>query len=404
MKKSTITLALIAAGLVSAPSFAQETEAKNWAGIYGLYYSTDEGKPEPTGQLDDGFGLGAEYGFRFDESWAARISASYLDLDGTNGGSDESGPLLGVDAMYFFQDDLFYVFGGLYHQDVGDDYQMLGYGMGKHWAVNDDVAVISEIAAYRDLSDNLYDYSVKLGVSYTFGSTSSYSEPTPAPMTTAAPADSDYDGVVNTLDKCPGTPSGTVVDSMGCNADKDGDGVINSKDQCPNTRAGVAVDGAGCAIEPDSDNDGVIDSQDACPDTPKGDRVHPNGCTIFTAEEVSIEVRILFANNSASIEDTSDPQIEDLAAFLNRYGSTSATIEGHSSAPGAAAYNKDLSQRRANALKSVLINQYGIDANRLDTIGYGEERLLDTANTKEAHHLNRRIEVKVSETIEVPAQ
>ena len=59
------------------------------------------------------------------------ISASYLDLDGTNGGSDESGPMLGVDAMYFFQDDLFYVFGGLYHQDVGDDYQMLGYGMGK---------------------------------------------------------------------------------------------------------------------------------------------------------------------------------------------------------------------------------------------------------------------------------
>ena len=54
MKKSTITLALITAGLVSAPSFAQETEAKNWAGIYGLYHSTDEGKPEPTGQLDDG--------------------------------------------------------------------------------------------------------------------------------------------------------------------------------------------------------------------------------------------------------------------------------------------------------------------------------------------------------------
>ena len=223
-------------------------------------------------------------------------------------------------------------------------------------------------------------------------------------MTTAAPADSDYDGVVDSLDKCPGTPSGTVVDSMGCNADKDGDGVINSKDQCPNTRAGMAVDGVGCAIEPDSDNDGVIDSQDACPDTPKGDKVHPNGCTVFTDKEVSIEVRILFANNSANIEDTSDPQIVDLAEFLNRYGSTSATIEGHSSAPGAAPYNKDLSLRRAKALKSVLVNQYDIDASRLDTVGYGEERLLDTANTKEAHHINRRIEVKVSETIEVPAQ
>lgn len=404
MKKSTMTLALIAAGLISSPSFAQEKEAQDWVGIYGLYYSTDEKKPLPLAQIDDGFGLGAEYGFRFDQNWAARVSASYLDIDGTNGGGDESGSLLGVDAMYFLPDDLFYVFGGLYYQNLDDDYQMLGYGLGKHWAVNDKVAVISEIAAYRDFSDSYYDYSVKLGVSYTFGSTSSYSEPTPAPMMTAAPADSDYDGVVDTLDKCPGTPSGTVVDSMGCNADKDGDGVLNSADQCPSTPAGVAVDGKGCAIEPDTDNDGVIDSKDACPDTPVGDKVHANGCTVFTEKEVSIQVRILFANNSAAIQDSNDPQIVDLANFLNRYGKTSATIEGHSSAPGAAPYNKDLSLRRANALKAVLVNQYGINADRLNTVGYGEERLLDTANTKEAHHLNRRIEVKVSETIEVPAQ
>ena len=139
-----------------------------------------------------------------------------------------------------------------------------------------------------------------------------------------------------------------------------------------------------------------------CPDTPAGDEIHPNGCTIFTEENVSIEVRILFANNSAKIEDTSDPQIVDLAEFLNRYGKTKAVIEGHSSAPGAAAYNKDLSLRRANALKAVLVKEYGIDMSRLTTVGYGEERLLDTANTKEAHHVNRRIEVKVSETISVP--
>lgn len=378
MKKSTITLALIAAGFVSAPSFAQESDSKSWAGVYGLYYSTDEGKPQPAAQLDDGFGLGAEYGFRFDESWAARVSASYLDIDGTNGGSDESGPLLGIDAMYFLQDDLFYVFGGLYHQNLDDNYQMLGYGAGKHWAINDDVAVISEIAAYRDLSDSYYDYSVKLGVSYSFGGSSSYSEPTPAPtpapMTAAAPADSDNDGVADNMDQCPGTTSG------------------------------VAVDSEGCAIELDSDNDGVIDSKDECADTPKGDQVHSNGCTIFTEEEVSIEIRLLFPNNSAEIEGTEAPQIVDLAEFLKRYGSTSAMIEGYSSAPGAADYNLALSERRAEALKTLLVNEYGIDASRLDTVGYGEERLLDTANTKEANHLNRRIEVKVSETIEVPAQ
>ena len=401
MKKTSITLALIAAGLVASPVLAQETKPKNWVGGYGMYYSTDAGKPQPAAQIDDGFGIGAEAGFRFDENWAARISASYLDLDGANGGNGESGPMIGVDAMYFFLDDMFYAFGGLYHQELDDDYQLLGYGLGKQWAVSDKWSIITELAAYRDLSESLYDVSAKLGVSYTFGEStqSTYTAPAPA---MAAPADADKDGVIDRLDRCPNTPMGAPVDEMGCDADKDGDGVINSKDQCPNTPAGTAVDGKGCAIEPDTDADGVVDSKDMCPDTPAGDEVHPNGCTIFTDEKVSIEVRILFANNSAKIEDTSDPQIVDLAEFLNRYGKTKAVIEGHSSAPGAAAYNKDLSLRRANALKAVLVKEYGIDMSRLTTVGYGEERLLDTANTKEAHHVNRRIEVKVSETISVP--
>lgn len=401
MKKTTITLALIAAGLVATPVMAQETKPDNWVGGYGMYYSTDAGKPQPAAQIDDGFGIGAEAGFRFDENWAARISASYLDLDGANGGNGESGPLLGVDAMYFFNDDLFYVFGGLYYENLDDNYQMLGYGLGKQWAVSDKFKVITELAAYRDFSESYYDVSAKLGLSYTFGAStqSTYNAPAPA---VAAPADADKDGVVDSLDRCPGTPMGSPVDEMGCDADKDGDGVINSKDQCPNTPAGTEVDGKGCAIEPDSDNDGVVDSKDMCPDTPAGDEVHPNGCTIFTDEQVSIEVRILFANNSAVIEDTRDPQIVELAQFLSRYGKTKAVIEGHSSAPGADAYNKDLSLRRANALKAVLVKEYGIDMARLSSVGYGEERLLDTANTKEAHHINRRIEVKVSETISVP--
>ncbi|MCP4234926.1 MAG: porin family protein, partial [Aestuariibacter sp.] len=71
MKKTSITLALIAAGLVASPVLAQETKPKNWVGGYGMYYSTDAGKPQPAAQIDDGFGIGAEAGFRFDENWAA---------------------------------------------------------------------------------------------------------------------------------------------------------------------------------------------------------------------------------------------------------------------------------------------------------------------------------------------
>jgi OOP family OmpA-OmpF porin len=51
----------------------------------------------------------------------------------------------------------------------------------------------------------------------------------------------------------------------------------------------------------------------------------------------------------------------------------------------------------------MFIDKYNIDASRLTAIGYGESRLKDSANTAEAHRINRRIEVKVSTTVETKA-
>ncbi|WP_449301153.1 di-heme oxidoredictase family protein [Pseudoalteromonas fenneropenaei] len=60
--------------------------------------------------------------------------------------------------------------------------------------------------------------------------------------------------------------------------DSDGDGVADSADICPNTPTGTAVDGSGCPI--DSDGDGIPDSQDQCANTPTGSAVDSNGCPI----------------------------------------------------------------------------------------------------------------------------
>jgi len=73
----------------------------------------------------------------------------------------------------------------------------------------------------------------------------------PAPVVKAAPAsvpprDSDGDGVIDALDKCPNTPKGVSVDKVGCPLDSDGDGVLDNLDQCPDTPAGVSVDVYGC--------------------------------------------------------------------------------------------------------------------------------------------------------------
>jgi outer membrane protein OmpA-like peptidoglycan-associated protein len=90
------------------------------------------------------------------------------------------------------------------------------------------------------------------------------------------PADSDGDGVTDALDKCPNTPAGTAVDASGCPLDSDKDGVTDALDKCPNTPAGTAVDGYGCPL--DSDHDGVTDVLDRCPNTPPGMAVDGTGC------------------------------------------------------------------------------------------------------------------------------
>jgi len=90
------------------------------------------------------------------------------------------------------------------------------------------------------------------------------------------PRDTDNDGVIDTQDRCPNTPALTPVTADGCPRDSDGDGVIDTADKCPNTPANTPVTAEGCPR--DSDNDGVIDAKDACPNTPAGTRVNPDGC------------------------------------------------------------------------------------------------------------------------------
>ena len=92
------------------------------------------------------------------------------------------------------------------------------------------------------------------------------------------PLDGDKDGVPDYLDDCPGTPGGAPVDKRGCPLDSDKDGVFDYTDLCPNTPTGIAVDDFGCPF--DSDGDGVFDYLDKCPNTPYGVEVDNYGCPL----------------------------------------------------------------------------------------------------------------------------
>jgi outer membrane protein OmpA-like peptidoglycan-associated protein/opacity protein-like surface antigen len=109
---------------------------------------------------------------------------------------------------------------------------------------------------------SLSNFGVNLGVSLMLGS-----KPIP---------DSDGDGVLDTKDRCPDTPTGASVDARGCPSDSDGDGVPDGIDRCPTTVAGAAVDARGCSQDTDGDN--IPDGLDRCPDTPPGVLVDARGC------------------------------------------------------------------------------------------------------------------------------
>lgn len=427
MKRSMLFTA-VAIATMSANTFAQEAAPyENWVGGFAQYYSPDSDKPEPLGYLDDGKTFGGELGFRFDPKWGIRFELSriLLDMVGPNRiGTGDDGIMLGADAMYFLDDDLAYVFGGLREQSIEDSYRMMSYGVGKHWEVSENVRVITEVAGYRDFGQAYNEYSAKLGLAYIFGQTSS------APVRT----DTDNDGVYDAVDRCPNSPAGTQVDATGCSVDMDNDGVLNTVDQCPktpagakvsangceikdadndgvidkndscpNTPAGTKVNAKGCAVDLDKDGDGVLDSKDKCLDTPMTDKVDADGCSVLVEKEVSVALDVLFANNSSQIENPNSDKIQEFVDFMNRYGNTTAVVEGHTSSVGSAEYNQFLSQKRADAVKQMFITKYGIDGSRLNAIGYGETQLKDTADTKEAHKINRRIEVKVSAKVKTKA-
>lgn len=207
------------------------------------------------------------------------------------------------------------------------------------------------------------------------------------------PLDGDGDGVYDSKDKCPDTPMGTLVDNNGCPKDSDGDGVYDNMDKCPDTPSGALVDTSGCPL--DSDRDGVFDYLDKCPDTPKDIQVDTNGCPVPIKEKVSIELNVEFETNSAVVKNTFDEQIQKVSDFLMAYPGTTAEIEGHTDNVGSDQYNLKLSKKRAESVMQHLINK-GIDPSRMKAVGYGQTRPVADNSTKEGRDRNRRVVAVIS--------
>lgn len=288
-------------------------------------------------------------GYRFDNRWAAEVMAA-------RGTTDVNLPLFGS-ALGLEADVLQYRVDGLYFLDamngvtpfavagVGEnriDYDLFGdrndtivnAGGGVMYQVAENLALRGDVRAIHSLDLDNTDVALNLLAVYQFGAANSAASSQPAPVAAASVA--------------------SAVDG-----DDDRDGVANSRDRCPNTARGVVVNNKGCESK--------------------------------IAKEETIELRVLFDTDSAVVKSQYRDEVQAVADFLERHDQTRVTIEGHTDDRGSAAYNKALSQRRANAIRNMLIQVFGADGSRITAVGYGEERPIADNGTAAGQQKNRRV-------------
>ncbi len=238
--------------------------------------------------------------------------------------------------------------------------------------------------------------------------------------------DADDDGLPFATDRCPfepgpGQPDGcprnppapavvalavtpaptTAPPAPPADTDVDADGVKDAEDACP--AAAEDKDGFqdddGCP-ESDNDADGIPDAKDACPlvaETINGVK-DDDGCPDVGASAVAIvgdhvELKgvVRFRSGSATLEPSALPLLKQVASVLKAAASLSIEIQGHTDDVGSALKNVRLSQKRAEAIRAVLVKA-GVAQSRLVAKGYGPTRPRASNSTPAGREQNRRVE------------
>lgn len=182
-------------------------------------------------------------------------------------------------------------------------------------------------------------------------------------------------------------------------------GVAN-EDRCPDGAEDPdGFDDADGCPDDDNDRDGIADATDACPleaevvnGVDDADGCPDEGLVAVVDDTIVLSERIFFETSKARIRGRSRPILEAVAALLvARPDFTRVRIEGHADDRGNARYNQDLSQRRAEKVVQRLVS-LGVDATRLEFVGFGRARPWQRGTSPSARQANRRVEFRILET------
>jgi OmpA-OmpF porin, OOP family len=102
---------------------------------------------------------------------------------------------------------------------------------------------------------------------------------------------------------------------------------------------------------------------------------------------------IYFDIGSDRLRPESTPTLKEIGAMLKEHPELKLTIEGHTDNVGDPEANKTLAEKRATAVKTFLVNTYTVDAARLETRGFGDQKPVAQNTTPEGRQQNRRVEL-----------
>ncbi|MCG9738551.1 OmpA family protein [Shewanella insulae] len=196
--------------------------------------------------------------------------------------------------------------------------------------------------------------------------------------------------------------------------DSDLDGVPDIKDACPHTRPNVVVDAKGCEIRREAiacvapkgaqlltSCEPVVQAgqtEQAKPVKPS-DRARPNkpakqGEPVKTLASESNIVRVYFAFGSAEVSIDQWRQLAKVHSFL-RASDARLTLVGHTDNIGSEAVNLSLSRQRAERVKQIFVQDYGVKAERLSIVAKGASQPVTDNDGPGGRALNRRVEFMV---------
>jgi outer membrane protein OmpA-like peptidoglycan-associated protein len=204
--------------------------------------------------------------------------------------------------------------------------------------------------------------------------------PPPAP-----PGDTDGDGILNQQDKCAKTPEDAdgFEDEDGCpDEDNDRDNIADARDKCP--MEAEVVNG--------------VDDGDGCPDS---------GVIEMVADRVVLDDTVLFRKERARVTVAGQKILSAVIALWKQHPEWERVeVEGHADQRGPEAFNKWLSEERAQRVRKALISM-GVPESKITARGFGATKpRVSSGRRQEMLSRNRRVELVVIRKVapkQVPA-